>query len=138
MYWKRQDFPDVVYRTHEAKLRAITQDVIHYYVLGRPQLIGTTSVEHSELLSERLQPEPVRRLLQILLVRQAWMDKNNTDMITSPVPELQPLNKPVQTLTAGDLRQVARTFGVSLNLEDEENLRNCCAFSTLVKKISRV
>jgi preprotein translocase subunit SecA len=122
VYWKRQDFPDVVYRTHEAKLRAITQDVIHYYVLGRPQLIGTTSVEHSELLSERLQAEPVRRLLQVLLVRQAWMDKNNTDMITSPVPELQPLNKQVQTLTAGDLRSVARTFGVSLNLEDEENL----------------
>jgi preprotein translocase subunit SecA len=122
VYWKRQDFPDVVYRTHEAKLRAITQEIIHYCVLGRPQLIGTTSVEHSELLSERLQAEPVRRLLQVLLIRQAWMDQNKTDMITSPVPELQPLNKQVSSLTAGEVRQVARSFGVSLNLEDEENL----------------
>jgi preprotein translocase subunit SecA len=122
VYWKRQDFPDVVYRTHEAKLRAITQEIIHYYVLGRPQLIGTTSVEHSELLSERLQAEPTRRLLQIQLIRQAWMDQNKTDMITTPVPELQPLNKPVPSLTAGDVRQVARTYNVSLNLEDEENL----------------
>jgi preprotein translocase subunit SecA len=122
VYWKRQDFPDVVYRTHEAKLRAIIQEIIHYYVLGRPQLIGTTSVEHSELLSERLQSEPLRRLLQILLIRQAWMDKNKTDMISSPVPELVPLNKPVVGLTAGDVRQVARSYGVSLNLEDEENL----------------
>jgi preprotein translocase subunit SecA len=122
VYWKRQDYPDVVYRTHEAKLRAISQEIIHYNVLGRPQLIGTTSVEHSELLSERLQAEPVRRLLQVLLIRQAWMDQNKTDMITTPVPELQPLNKAVNTLTAGDVRQVARSYGVSLNLEDEENI----------------
>jgi preprotein translocase subunit SecA len=122
VYWKRQDFPDVVYRTHEAKLRAIIQEIIHYYILGRPQLIGTTSVEHSELLSERLQSEPLRRLLQILLIRQAWMDKNKTDMISSPVPELVPLNKPVVGLTAGDVRPVARSYGLSLNLEDEENL----------------
>ncbi|MEN4099521.1 MAG: hypothetical protein ROW52_06325, partial [Anaerolineaceae bacterium] len=123
VYWKRQDFPDVVYRTHEAKLRAITQEIIHYHVLGRPQLIGTTSVEHSELLSERLSSENVRRLLQVLVIRQAWMDQNKTDMISKPVPELQPLDKPVTGLAASDVRQVARVFNVSLNLEEDENLR---------------
>ncbi|HSV86230.1 MAG TPA: hypothetical protein VLH85_06625 [Levilinea sp.] len=123
VYWKRQDFPDMVYRTHEAKLRAITQEIIHYFVLGRPQLIGTTSVEHSELLSERLLAENVRRLLQVSVIRQAWMDQNKADMITKPVVELQPLDKPVAGLAAGDVRQVARAFNVSMNLEDEENLR---------------
>ena len=51
VFWRRQDFPDMVYRTEEGKLRAITAEIIHYYAIGRPQLVGTTSVEHSERLS---------------------------------------------------------------------------------------
>ncbi len=54
LFWKRKDYPDVVYRTEEAKLRAIIQEVIRFHVIGRPQLVGTTSVEHSDLLSNRL------------------------------------------------------------------------------------
>lgn len=74
VYWKRKDYPDVVYRTEEAKLRAITLEILRYHVLGRPLLVGTTSVEHSERLSQRLQPELLRRLMQVLLVRQAWLE----------------------------------------------------------------
>ncbi|MDD5368744.1 MAG: hypothetical protein PHQ40_06660, partial [Anaerolineaceae bacterium] len=61
VFWKRQDFPDVVYRSEEAKLRAITQETVYYHIVGRPQLVGTTSVEHSERLAGRLRAEPVRR-----------------------------------------------------------------------------
>ena len=71
VYFKRKDFPDVVYRTAEGKLRAIVQEIIHYHVIGRPQLIGSASVESSERLSERLSAEQVRRLLQTLLIREA-------------------------------------------------------------------
>ena len=39
--------------------------------LGRPLLVGTTSVESSDQLSSRLRAEPVRRLLQLALVRDA-------------------------------------------------------------------
>ncbi|MBT7989964.1 MAG: hypothetical protein HN769_08810, partial [Anaerolineae bacterium] len=41
--WKRKDYPDSIYRTVEAKLRAIVKEAAHFYVVGRPQLIGTTS-----------------------------------------------------------------------------------------------
>ncbi len=122
IYWKRKDFPDVVYRTSEGKLRAITQEILSYFVIGRPQLVGTTSVEHSELLSSRLDAEPIRRLAQTLLVREAWMRKNNIDMITKPVEELQPLNKPLEQLNVGELRPLARSLGMSMNMEDDENL----------------
>ncbi|MDZ4158588.1 MAG: hypothetical protein U1B80_02260, partial [Anaerolineaceae bacterium] len=91
IYWKRKDYPDVVYRTHEAKLRAITQEILQYYVLGRPQLVGTTSVEHSDLLSARLDAEPIRRLTQVLLIHQEWLKQHNTDMVSNSQPELQPL-----------------------------------------------
>jgi preprotein translocase subunit SecA len=59
----------VVYRTEEAKLRAITQEIIQYHVIGRPQLVGTTSVEHSERLSDRLGADMIRRLVQVMLMR---------------------------------------------------------------------
>jgi len=123
VYWKRKDYPDVVYRTEEAKLRAITLEILRYHVLGRPLLVGTTSVEHSERLSQRLQPELLRRLMQVLLVRQAWLEKHNRQEGETAIPELQFLNKPLPELNVGELRQFARGVGVtSLNPEEGANL----------------
>ena len=50
----RQDLSDVVYKTEEAKWRAIAQDCAEMHELGRPVLVGTTSVEKSEVLSDLL------------------------------------------------------------------------------------
>ncbi|RRD47569.1 preprotein translocase subunit SecA [Tessaracoccus sp. OH4464_COT-324] len=50
----RLDQPDLVYRTEEAKFRAIITDVVARHEKGQPVLIGTASVEKSELLSEML------------------------------------------------------------------------------------
>jgi preprotein translocase subunit SecA len=123
VFWKRKDYPDVVYRTEEAKLRAITAEIIRFYLLGRPQLVGTTSVEHSERLSNRLKAEPVRRLLQVMLIRRAWMDKNKQDYFEQRVSELEFLNKPLDDLNPGELRQAAKPLGLaSINPEDPANL----------------
>ncbi len=110
IFWRRKDFPDVVYRTEEAKLRAITQEIIHYHILGRPQLVGTTSVEHSERLSDRLRAEPVRRLMQTMLLRDLLAREEQPRGRRTRHPELQPLNAPLESLNAGDLRQMARTL----------------------------
>jgi preprotein translocase subunit SecA len=75
VFWRRQDFPDMVYRTEEGKLRAIVAEILHYYAIGRPQLVGTTSVEHSERLSQRLGAESFRRLAQTLVIRDSWLEK---------------------------------------------------------------
>ncbi len=114
VYWRRQDFPDVVYRSEEAKLRAITQELIQYYIMGRPQLIGTTSVEHSERLSSRLAAEPIRRLLQVLLIRDLFLETKKVQIVERTIPELVPLSKPVDQLEAGELRQLIRTLGLNM------------------------
>jgi preprotein translocase subunit SecA len=75
--WKRKDLPDVVYRTVEAKLRAIVREIVAVHATGRPILVGTTSVESSDMLSNRLRPEPIQRLLQTVLLRDVWLEKNN-------------------------------------------------------------
>ena len=123
VYWKRKDFPDVVYRSQEAKLRAITEEIIKYHIIGRPQLVGTTSVEHSEILSDRLKADPVRRLVQVLLLRNAWMVAHDISMIERVVPALQPLQKPLLELTPNEMRPIAREMGISINPEDPENIQ---------------
>lgn len=47
----RKDQTDVVYKTESAKFRAIANDIKERNSKGQPVLVGTTSVEKSELLS---------------------------------------------------------------------------------------
>ena len=51
----RQDLSDVVYKTEMAKWNAIAKECAEMHETGRPVLVGTTSVEKSELLSALLQ-----------------------------------------------------------------------------------
>ncbi len=48
----REDEADAVYKTEKAKLNAIIETVKEAYEKGQPVLVGTVSVEHSEILSE--------------------------------------------------------------------------------------
>ena len=50
----REDYADQVYKDEEAKFRAVAREVEEMHHLGRPVLVGTTSVETSERLSQRL------------------------------------------------------------------------------------
>jgi len=120
--WKRKDYPDSIYRTVEAKLRAIVNEAAHFYVIGRPQLLGTTSVESSDRLSSRLRAEPVRRLLQTLLIRYRWMEANDREEDGRAIAELQPLYAPLEELTPTILREFAKPLGISINPADPENL----------------
>ena len=47
----RHDLSDVVYKNEEAKWRAVAEECAQMHELGRPVLVGTTSVEKSEILS---------------------------------------------------------------------------------------
>lgn len=123
VFFKRKDYPDIVYRTEEAKLRSIGNEILFYHLLGRPQLIGTTSVELSDRLSDRLSMESIRRLLQTLLIRDAWMKKNNREMIEQKVDELEFLNQPLDQLNVAQMRKYAREIGLdSVSPQDPENL----------------
>lgn len=120
--WKRKDYPDVVYRTVEAKLRAIVREIVVIHVIGRPILVGTTSVERSDQLSGRLRAELVQRLLQVLLLRDVWMEKNDRVEDGRMILELQGLNEPLENLNATEMRQMARELDITLNLQSDENM----------------
>ena len=50
----REDYPDLVYLNEEGKYEAIIEDIIDCKKNNQPALVGTTSIETSELLSAKL------------------------------------------------------------------------------------
>ena len=56
----RKDAPDIIYTTEEGKYRAVVKEIVKTHESGRPVLVGTVSVEHSEHISELLKKEKVK------------------------------------------------------------------------------
>ena len=50
----REDRPDVIYKTEKAKFHAVVEDIVERHQAGQPVLVGTVSVEKSEVLSQLL------------------------------------------------------------------------------------
>ena len=48
------DRPDVIYKTEKAKFNAVVEDIAERHQMGQPVLVGTVSVENSEILSQML------------------------------------------------------------------------------------
>ena len=55
----RIDHPDVVYKTERGKYKAVIRDLIDYHKKGQPVLVGTISIDKSELLSKLLKKENI-------------------------------------------------------------------------------
>ena len=55
----RIDHPDVVYKTEAGKFRAVIQQIKECHEKGQPVLVGTISIEKSEILSKMLKKEGV-------------------------------------------------------------------------------
>ena len=124
LFFRRKDYPDVIYRTVEAKLRAIVQEIVRYNALGRPLLVGTTSVESSERLSNRLKAEPVRRLMQYFLVRDHYIRANNIEEDGRLIADLVPFNEPIEKITPDALRAFIKPHGLTnISLDDDTNLQ---------------
>lgn len=55
----REDFPDAIYKTEESKFKAVIEDIKDHYEKGQPILVGTASVNRSEVLSAALTKEGI-------------------------------------------------------------------------------
>ncbi len=50
----RKDYPDAIYKSQKEKYAAIVQEIIQLYKAGQPVLVGTISIEKSELIGKML------------------------------------------------------------------------------------
>lgn len=53
-YMQRINFPDNIYGTDKEKWDAVVEEIVEEHATGRPLLVGTTSIETSELVSNKL------------------------------------------------------------------------------------
>jgi len=78
----RQDSSDLVYGTEKAKFQAIAHDLEELSKMGRPVLVGTVSIEKSELLSEILKRRGIS--CQVLNAKQHEMEATIIAQAGSP------------------------------------------------------
>ena len=57
---QRADHSDRIYKTQEAKFAAVVDDIAEHVESGQPVLVGTTSVERSEYLSQLLSKRGIK------------------------------------------------------------------------------
>ncbi len=67
-YYRRLDYADLVYKTRDAKFKAVVDEIVQAHQTGRPILVGTISIETSEMLSRMLQRKGIEH--QVLNAKQ--------------------------------------------------------------------
>ena len=117
----RQDHPDVVYRSEEAKLRAVARAIMVCHSQGQPVLVGTTSVERSEELSRRLAAERLRMAVLAPRVAYALQDADLSREDRDAMRET--MNASLETMNAAAWRKLARALDLNPNVLDPDNLR---------------
>ena len=55
----RRDLPDMIFKTERAKYNAVAEEIAKDYKVGRPVLVGTTSIEKNEYLSNLLKQKGI-------------------------------------------------------------------------------
>ncbi|MGN7359314.1 preprotein translocase subunit SecA [Paenibacillus sp. SAF-054] len=57
---QRVDMPDVVYKSENGKFKAVVEEIVERHKKNQPVLVGTVSIENSELISEMLKRKGVK------------------------------------------------------------------------------
>ncbi len=97
----RVDQPDVIYKSHEAKFRMIAWEILRLYTKQQPALVGTRSIEMSELVSTRLQPDFLQKLI-----------------VTRRLQTMVEVSKEIKGDNAKDARRFFETDLGELNMSD--------------------
>jgi preprotein translocase subunit SecA len=127
---RRKDAPDVVYKTAEAKLRAITFDVLEHHCAGQPVLVGTRSVEMSERMAQRLSANALQTLVLSHLIKdRLWNDK------AFPAADKEQLftfvRQPLLNLNPVQVKGIAKQINVNPDVTAPENIDKLISLFTL-------
>ena len=98
----RNDMNDRVYRTQREKYKAVIEEVEAMRNAGRPVLVGTTSVEISEMLSKMLQMRKIPHQVLNAKLHQKEADivaKAGTSTLTTVMEDGQPVERMLGTVT---------------------------------------
>jgi preprotein translocase subunit SecA len=116
----REDHADVVYRSEEAKLRAVAREILDCHSRNQPALVGTTSVEMSERLSTRLTGD---RLQVAALAPRVAYALQDADLSREERTELrETMNTSLETMNPAAWRKLVRTMNLDPNALSDDSL----------------
>ncbi|HEX3000066.1 MAG TPA: preprotein translocase subunit SecA [Armatimonadota bacterium] len=133
----RKDYPDVIYKTEEAKLRGASLEIMQLFCRRQPVLVGTRSIEVSERLSDRLNAENLQILALITLLRDQLNSAKNiakedaakkNELLNRKIiyvpdrPRLSGEERRQRLESVRDLWPAARDLGVSTDIMAAENI----------------
>ena len=116
----RTNHSDVVYRSEDAKLRAVVREILACHGRGQPVLVGTTSVEMSERVSTRLGAERLQMAAMAPRVAVALQDANLDRDERSRLREV--MNSSLETMNSAAWRKLWRDLGLESNALSSDNL----------------
>lgn len=120
---KRKDEPDVVFKTAEAKYRAIVGEIVAKHVREQPVLVGTRSVEVSEFVSSRLASDRIQTQLLVSLCQSKLLMEKTPSLSKEQRQEyLQALRKPIESMSRHELRPIAKALGVDMEPDSAANV----------------
>jgi preprotein translocase subunit SecA len=118
----RTDHPDVVYKTMEAKLRGIALEILRLYTKQQPVLVGTRSIEMSEVVSSRLTFDKLQLLILIERLRHALEERK--DIAKSQREEWRKaLLMPLPTLSMRQIAPICRALELPTDPLHESHLQ---------------
>lgn len=118
----RQDFPDIIYKNAEHKLRGIAAEILGLYARYQPVLVGTRSIEMSEKVSHRISANSLQSLSLVSLIRNKVdgsksLDKGKRDQWTTLI------NGDLDKLSLGKLMPIARELGIQPDPLHDDNIK---------------
>ncbi len=113
----RVDHPDVVYKNLEAKLRGISLEILRLYTKQQPVLVGTRSIEMSEVVSSRLTFD---KLQLLTLVERARRELETNKKIDKAKKDewRKTLLMPLNALSMRQITPILRDLGLPTNPTD--------------------
>jgi preprotein translocase subunit SecA len=142
----RKDMADVIYKTEKAKFKAVVDEIVQRHAQGQPVLVGTISIEKSEILSSMLKRKRIPH--QVLnakfhdkeaeIVAQAGrlgavtiatnMAGRGTDIVLGGNPEF---------LARQELRKTGQGFETAGEIAPDAELANSSKYQELLEKYRR-
>jgi preprotein translocase subunit SecA len=92
----RKDNEDIVFKTMDAKFRGIAREILRVYIKQQPTLVGTRSIEMTEVVSQRLEAENLQKLVMTDFILDKTLNEKGTGalkkesepLFKTPLPEL--------------------------------------------------
>ena len=118
---KRVDKEDAVFKSEEAKFRAIAYELLIRYAKQQPVLVGTRSIEMSETVSARLNPDMLQKVLLLYRLYEVKEDKSTNKETKKLIDELVqlPLSE-INSQTMSLVCSKAGIPGIAIASENEE------------------